>query len=89
MVKQGIDNVDKSDYGPMLKDFLPTRLFDTNGMRVGDLMETIVWGYIEQKILCAWFPQIKSELQDAAAFIQNTMREAGKTLIRLQPSVSF
>jgi hypothetical protein len=67
----------------MLKDLLSTRVFDTIGMRVGDVMETIVWGYIEQKILSSWFPQIHKELQEAAAFIQNTMRDAGKTLIRI------
>lgn len=63
-------------------DLLSTRVFDTIGMRVGDLMEIIVWGYVERKILSAWFPQIQIGLQESAGSIQNIMRAASKTLIQ-------
>ncbi|KAF8534218.1 hypothetical protein BDD12DRAFT_896654 [Trichophaea hybrida] len=73
---QEIVDVATSDGSPTLRDILSARILEGFAMRVGDFMEAILWGFLEHKILCAWFPGIDTQLHHSAAWIQDIMRTA-------------
>jgi len=47
-------------------------------MSVGNLMDTIVWGYIEKNILSAWFPAMLPENLRHISALEDEIRIGGK-----------
>ncbi|KAF8544619.1 hypothetical protein BDD12DRAFT_814954 [Trichophaea hybrida] len=67
-----------------IRAFLATRVCDTRDMSVGNLIETVSWGYIEKSILSAWFPAMSSENLHHVSALEDDIRVGDGTSSSLE-----
>ena len=62
---------------PDIDEILSPRIRKSDGLPVGTLMELVVWGYLEQRVMSAWFPTMSlKKLQEMSA-LEATLRFGG------------
>ncbi|KAF8533411.1 hypothetical protein BDD12DRAFT_491919 [Trichophaea hybrida] len=67
---RGLEESDDSD----LKIFISTRIGDKNVLSIGKVMEMIIWGYVEKRVLSVWFPAVEPEYLQHMAILDKDIR---------------
>jgi len=67
---------------PDIKFLLSTRVGDSTVLSIGKVMETIIWGYVEKRVLSVWFPGVAQENLQHMAILDKEIRVGGEILTR-------
>lgn len=62
-----------------ITEILSTRVRDISVLSVGRLMESIIWGYLEERILSVWFPAMSPRILQQLVTLEENIRCGGNS----------